>query len=80
MLATSRSAGVTPEVNLSNPLHTSDEMCKSGNLALKPGADITGSPKQGYQWPTKRTMYSQNVFKKSDEKTNTTLRSIDTEL
>ena len=31
MLGTKRSAGVTPEVNLRNPLHTGDKACKRGN-------------------------------------------------
>ena len=44
MLADKRSAGVAPEVNLSNPLHVGDEQ----HLALKPRTDFTRSPKQGY--------------------------------
>ena len=31
MLAIKRSAGVAPEVNVSNPLHTGDEARKSGD-------------------------------------------------
>ena len=31
MLGTKRSAGVTQEVNLRNPLHTGDKACKRGN-------------------------------------------------
>ena len=63
--ATKRSAGVAPEVNLRNPFRTVDEAHKQGNaLALKPTGDVTRSPKQGYQWPTKRT-YVLHVFKNS---------------
>ena len=48
MLAVKRSADVTPEVNLRNPLHASDEVHKWGaTMALKPKADITRSPKSG---------------------------------
>ena len=36
---------------------------KRSTLALKPRTDITRSPKQGYQWPHKRT--SSKDFKKS---------------
>ena len=43
MLAIKRSAGDTLEVNLRN--HTSER----STTALKPRADITRSPKQGYQ-------------------------------
>ena len=39
MLATKRSAGVTPEMNLRNPLRAGDD----------PRADITRNPKHGYQ-------------------------------
>ena len=50
MLATERSAGVTQEVNLRNPLHAGEKACNPG---IHPGfetrADITRSPKQGYQ-------------------------------
>ena len=54
-----------PEVNLRNPFRTVDEAHKQGNaLALKPTGDVTRSPKQGYQWPTKRT-YVLHVFKNS---------------
>ena len=33
-------------------------------LALKPRGDITRKPKQGYQWPPKRTRIHQKLFKK----------------
>ena len=60
ILATKRSAGVTPEVNLCEPSHVC--LCQVQirllTLALKPRGDITRSPKQWYQWPhKKRTFY-----------------------
>ena len=66
MLATKRSAVVAAEVNLRNLLCTGDKACKRANaLALKPRVDITGSPKQGYQWPHKRTYLYPPKVKKS---------------
>ena len=62
MLATKRSAGVTPQVNLRNLLHVGDEACKHA-LPLKPRADVTKSPKQRYQWPRKRTCVFQKLLK-----------------
>ena len=48
---TKRSAGVAPEVNLRNPLHTGNETLKQRSiLVLKPGTNITRSSKQRYQW------------------------------
>ena len=47
-----RSAGVAPEVSLRNPLHTGE----GSTLALKHRADVTRSPKQGYQWPHKKDL------------------------
>ena len=46
MLAIKWSAGVAPEVNLRNPLDASE----GSILALKPGADVTKSPKQRYHY------------------------------
>ena len=37
---------------------------KGSTLALNPGADITRSPEQGYQFPTKRTNVLQIFLKK----------------
>ena len=54
MLATKRSAGVTPEVNLRILLHARKTQTKGSTLALKPLSDITRSSKQGYQWPHKQ--------------------------
>ena len=33
-------------------------------LALKPRGDVTRNPKQGYQWPQKRTCVRQKLLKK----------------
>ena len=51
MLAVKRSAGIAPEVNLGNQLHTGEE---ASTLTLKAKADITRSPKQEYQRPHKK--------------------------
>ena len=61
MLATKRSAGVIPEVNLMSPLCAGDEARRS-TLALKPREDVTRSPKQGISGPTKRTDVLQIFF------------------
>ena len=45
MLALTKSAGVTPEVNPRNPLVVDE---KAPTVALKPGVDITRSPNIGY--------------------------------
>ena len=37
-------------------------------LALKPRGDVTRNPKQGYQWPQKRTCVRQKLFKKKKKK------------
>ena len=59
--------GVAPEVNLRErilrtptPSANKEEL----TLALKPRGDITRSPKQGYQWPHKRTCVQQKLKKK----------------
>ena len=49
MLAAKRAAGVTPEVNLGNPLHWVRKYASEGStLALKTRTDITKSKKQGF--------------------------------
>ena len=37
-------------------------------LALKPRGDVTSNPKQGYQWPQKRTCVRQKLYKKKKKK------------
>ena len=67
MLAVKRSAGVAPEVNLRNSAQARKNASES-TLALKPRADVTRSPKQGYQWPNKKDMCPPKNFKKKKEK------------
>ena len=50
MLASKRSASLTPELNL----WTLTNACKVDD----PRADVTGYPKQGYQWPLKKNWCS----------------------
>ena len=46
--------------------HTSKKACKKqSTLALKPRADVTRSPKQGYQWPHKKDLCPSEIFKKN---------------
>ena len=58
MLAIKKPAGVTPEMNLRNPLRAGDgasKQRKGSILTLKPRADRPRvSQKQGYQWPHKK--------------------------
>ena len=61
MLAVKRSAGVAPEVNLRNSAQARKHASES-TLALKPRADVTISPKQGYQWPHKKDMCPPKFF------------------
>ena len=35
---------------------------KKSSLALKPRADVTRSPKQGYQWPQKKDSCPTKIF------------------
>ena len=63
MLAAKMSVGVTPQMNLKNPLHTGDEAHKCG---IHPGFDTQGrhhqKSKTGISGPTKRTNVLQNFF------------------
>ena len=61
MLAPKRLAYVAPEVDLGKcTLHLPPQKANKAEptLALKPRGDVTGNPKQGYQWPQKRTCVS----------------------
>ena len=69
MLATKKSVGVTPEMNLRKPLHA--QVIKHANkgptLTLKPRADINKSPKTGVSVaPQKGLMSSKNLGKKKE--------------
>ena len=54
--------------------HTCEKARKKGStLALKPRADITRSPKQGYQWPHQKNLCPQETVKKKREKNSTSI-------
>ena len=68
MLAVKRLAIVTSEVNLRNPLHTGDEVCKQG---IHPGFETQGrlhqkSQSRGTIGDTKRTYVLQKFFEKNN--------------
>ena len=44
--------------------HTGKKLCKGSTLVLKPMADVTKSPKQGYQWPQKKNLRPPIIKKK----------------
>ena len=46
--------------------HISKKACKGSTLALKPRADISRSPKQGYQWPHENDLCPPKTFFKKD--------------
>ena len=73
MLALYTGKGVSPEMNLREciscmPPHSSNK--PEPTLALKPRGDVTRSPKQGYQWPHKRTCLQQKFKKKKVSEQN----------
>ena len=77
MLALYTGKGVAPEVNFRErisrtPPHSSNKA--EPTLVLKPGGDVTRSPKQGYQWPHKQTCVQQK-FKKKKKKKNIRINS-----
>ena len=45
--------GVAPEMNLRNPLHSSDRTCEGFIVAFKPMANVTGNLKQVSVTPVK---------------------------
>ena len=70
-ISVKRSAGVAPEVNLRDLLHTGDQACKRGDppLALNPRVAITRSPKIGVSVaPQKGLMSSKKIFIKKKKK------------
>ena len=67
MLAVKRSAGVAPEVNLTSSVQGESVQARS-TLALKHGADVTRSPKQGYQWPHKKDMCPPKILENLKKK------------
>ena len=62
-MLTLQSAGVTPEVNLGNPLHTGEKAQKWRiHSGFETQGDVTRNPKQGHQWPHKKgLMSSKNI-------------------
>ena len=65
MLAVKRLRGFAPEVNLRNPLRAGEKAQKWNiHPTLKPSIDVTGSPKQGYQWPHKKDLIPSKTFVK----------------
>ena len=66
MLGMNSSADVRPEVNLrecTSYILLYQMQIRLSTLVLKPRGDVTRSPKQGYQWPHKRTCVQQKLFK-----------------
>ena len=61
MLTSMRSAGVALKVNL-RITQVRKYASEGSTVALKPRADVTRSPKQGYQWPHKTDLCPPKVF------------------
>ena len=67
MLTSTQSAGVASEVNLR--ITEVRKHAKGSTLALKPRADVTRSPKQGYQWPHEKDLCPQKkIYEKNKNK------------
>ena len=61
MLASTRSAGIVPEVNLRSPLHAGDKLFKQGStLILKP-VQMLNVQNRGIAGPTKRIDVLQKI-------------------
>ena len=61
---------VVPEVDLGQcTLHSPPQKANKAEptVALKPSGDVTRNPKQGYQWPPKRTCVSSKNLKKTKQ-------------
>ena len=70
MLTSIQSTGVAPELNLKTSMQARKHASKTSALALKPRADVTRTPKQGYQWLHKKDSNpSYKIFLKNDELT-----------
>ena len=68
MLTSIQSAGVTPEVNLRNSAQARKHASEKSTLLLKPRADVTRSPKQGYPWPHGKDSCPPKIFKNKRKK------------
>ena len=68
MLPIKRLAGVAPELNLANPLHTASMQVKESTLPLTLNSRQTppGVQNRGISGPTKRTHVLHFLFKKED--------------
>ena len=64
MLATKKSAGVAPEVNLWGIHWMQVRNMQGATLALENREDITRRSKQVYQWPHKKGLMSSKFFLK----------------
>ena len=62
MLTPIQAAGVTPQVNLR--IIQAGKHARDPPWALKPKADITRSPKQGFQWPHEKDLCPPKIFGK----------------
>ena len=63
-------SGVAPEVHLRNSTQARKCASEISTLVLKPMADITRSPKQGYQWPHKKDSCPTKYKKKTTQLIN----------
>ena len=64
MSAAKRSASVAPAVDLGEcTLHSPPQKGNKAEptLSFNPRGDVTKNPKQGYQWPQKRTCVRQKL-------------------
>ena len=66
MLAVKRSAGVTPEVNLRNPLGAGDDSGEESTLALKPRLTSPEVQNRGFNGCSKSTDVFQYCFTNLD--------------
>ena len=64
MLTSIQSTGVAPEVNLRNITQARKHASKNSTLAVKLRADITRSPKKGYQWSHEKDLCPPKNFRK----------------
>ena len=71
MLAAKRSAGGTRiKSEVSVACRSCSTQARGSTLALKPRADVTWSPEQGYQWPHKKGLMMSSNFSKKNFKKN----------
>ena len=66
MLASNRSAGVTPEMNLMKHVCLGQVQIRLPPLALKLRVDVIRSPIKGYQWPHKNDLCIPGINKRKN--------------